>query len=300
MFAVLRGDRQLNTLKLQRALSADALRPATDAEIRAIGAVPGYASPIALGARSAAALATVVVVDALVMQSANLVAGANEEGMHLRNTNCPRDYAPDQVADISLAVAGDACPVCQAALRETRGVEVAHIFKLGTRYSAMLGATFLDAAGQQQPIVMGSYGIGVGRLLACIAEAHNDAHGLVWPRAVAPFAVHLVVLSSKDGATQAAAERVYATLRAADIEVLFDDREESPGVKFADADLIGCPVRLTVSSKSLGQGGIELKHRNRAEKAIVAEDALLGVLRATPRHNEITLIGFAGGACGYP
>jgi prolyl-tRNA synthetase len=283
VFAVVRGDMQLNETKLTNALGAEELRPATEAEVLATGAVPGYASPIGLKERAS----VMVIVDDAITASPNLVAGANDAGYHLLNTNCPRDYVPDLVVDIAAAGDGDACPDCGAPLRTSRGVEVGNIFKLGTRYSAKMGATFLDAEGKARPIVMGSYGIGVGRLLACIAELHRDDAGLRLPAAVAPFGVHLVMLSSKDGSTLAAAQRVYQTLIAAGIDVLFDDRDETPGVKFADADLIGCPLRLTVSAKSLGAGGVELKRRDSAERQVVPEaeltmhiSALLAQLRA--------------------
>ena len=276
VFAVVRGDMQLNETKLVNAIKADAVRPATEAEITAIGAAPGYASPVGLPKQAR----VLVVVDDAVLASPNLVAGANEAGFHLLNTNCPRDYTPDVVADIVAAGDGDACPTCGAPLRSSRGVEVGNIFKLGTRYSGKLNANFLDAEGVSRPVVMGSYGIGVGRLLACIAEHYHDANGLALPAAIAPFGVHLVMLSSKDGSTLAAAERIYALLTAAGIDVLFDDREETPGVKFADADLIGCPVRLTVSSKSIAAGGVEMKARSASERTIVPESDLSARLRA--------------------
>lgn len=277
VFAVVRGDMQLNETKLVNALNADAVRPATESEIIAIGAVPGYASPVGLPKQAG----VLVVTDDAVLASPNLVAGANEAGFHLLNTNCPRDYAPDVVADIAAAGEGDACPRCGKPLHTRRGVEVGNIFKLGTRYSDKLSANFLDAEGVSRPLVMGSYGIGVGRLLACIAEHHHDANGLALPAAVAPFGVHLVMLSSKDGSTLAAAERIYANVTAAGIDVLYDDRDETPGVKFADADLIGCPVRLTVSGKSLAAGGVEMKARTASERVIVPESDLLARLRGT-------------------
>ncbi len=188
VFAVVRGDSECNETKLAAAVHADELRPATEEEIRAAGAVPGYASPIGLPA------STLVIVDEAVASTPNLVAGANEEGFHLLNTNIPRDYRPTQVCDIAAAAEGDACAACGAPLSLVRGVEVGNIFKLGTRYSTAVGATFQDPEGHEKPVVMGSYGIGVGRLLACIAEEHHDEQGLCWPLSVAPFAVHLVAL----------------------------------------------------------------------------------------------------------
>ena len=190
MFAVIRGDMDVNETKLANAIGALDLRPATEAEIRATGAVPGYASPIGLHR----AAHVVVIVDDAIVSSPNLVAGANEAGWHLLNTNCPRDYTPDVVADIAAAGEGDACVNCGKPLHTQRGVEVGNIFKLGTRYTAALDATYLASDGTKKPVVMGSYGIGVGRLLACVAEEHHDDKGLMWPASIAPFDVHLVAL----------------------------------------------------------------------------------------------------------
>ncbi len=261
IFAVVRGDMEVNEYKLANLLNARQLRPATEAEIRATGAVPGYASPIGLnGVR--------VVVDELIPASPNLVAGANEEGYHLLNTNYGRDYRAERVADITNADEGGLCTQCGQPLRSSRGVEVGNIFKLGTRYSAALDCTFTDAAGQIQPVIMGSYGIGLGRLLACIAEEHHDEAGLIWPASVAPYPLHMVVLPGKSGQPQAAAAELEASLRQAGLEPLVDDREESAGVKFTDADLIGLPLRITVSERALKQGGVEVKRRTAAEKWI--------------------------------
>jgi prolyl-tRNA synthetase len=250
VFSVVRGDMDLNETKLSNAIKAKELRPARDEEIAAVGAVPGYASPI--GVKSA-----LVVVDDLVAESPNLVAGANEDGFHLRNVNYGRDYEADIVADIVSVEEGYACPDCGDPMRASRGVEVGNIFKLGTGYSESLGATFLDKDGKSHPVVMGSYGIGSGRLLACVAEEHRDDHGLIWPITVAPYHVHLVAL--REGEKQAG--ELYAQLKDSGLEVIFDDREESPGVKFTDADLIGVPIRITVSKRSLEAGGVELKLR---------------------------------------
>jgi prolyl-tRNA synthetase len=273
VLVVVRGDREVNDVKLANALKAKALRPATEVEIRAVGAVPGYGS--ALGVKNAR-----VVVDDLIPVSRNLVAGANEVGYHLLNVNYGRDYTADLVADIVSAREGDGCPECGKPLRAVRGVEVGNIFKLGTRYSDALGCTFLDKEGQAKPVVMGSYGIGVGRLLACIAEAHHDEHGLKWPVSVAPYQAHLVGLLDGTVGVRETTERVYDALQRDGVEVLYDDREERPGVKFSDADLIGCPLRLTVSKKSLEQGGVEMKRRERSEKNIVAVAEIVDLVRA--------------------
>ena len=269
VFAVLRGDMELNEIKLANAIKASELRPATEEEIISVGAVPGYASPVGLQN-------SLVVVDDLIPESPNLVAGANEEGYHLKNVNFGRDYQADIVTDIAAAQEGDACPNCGGTLRTVRGVEVGNIFKLGSRYSDSMGCYYLDKDGKEKPVIMGSYGIGSGRLLACVAEEHHDEYGLIWPISVAPYHVHIVALSGK-GADDVkdTAERLYQDLLAAGVEVLYDDRTESPGVKFNDADLIGLPIRLTVSGRSLQQGGIEFKRRDSQAKTIVPQDQII-------------------------
>jgi len=175
------------------------------------------------------------------------------------------------VEDIVVAEDGCACPDCGAAMRSSKGVEVGNIFKLGTRYSDSMGCTFLDENGRAQPVVMGSYGIGVGRLLACVAEEHHDEQGLIWPITIAPYQVYLVALQGG----REAAEQLYANLQSANVEVLYDDREERAGVKFNDADLIGIPIRLTVSKRSLEAGGIELKLRRSSERTIIPQTEIV-------------------------
>jgi prolyl-tRNA synthetase len=288
IFAIIRGDMELNETKLANAVGARDLRPATEEEIKAAGAVPGFASPIDLsplplreGAGVRARLSARVVIDDSIPSSPNLVAGANETDYHLLNTNYPRDYKADIVTDLAMADEGHTCPECGHSLRMARGVEVGNIFKLGTRYSDALGCNFLDKDGQQKPVIMGSYGIGVGRLLACVAEEHHDDHGLVWPVTVAPYQVHIVLLRGK-GSPQAeeTADHLYTNLQATGIEVLYDDRDESPGVKFNDADLIGLPVRLTVSERALGLGGGEMKLRREQDKIIVPLDETLARIKS--------------------
>jgi prolyl-tRNA synthetase len=266
VFALVRGDMDVNETKLLNAVGALDLRPAREDEIRAVGATPGYASPIGLPERQRQA--ALVVADDALAASANLVAGANEAGYHLRNVNLGRDFQADILADIATAAAGDACVVCGGPLRSERGVEMGNIFQLGTSFSEALGATVLDKDGKVRPIVMGSYGIGVGRLLACVAEQHHDEAGLIWPVTVAPYPVHIVALAGGD---EAAAE-IYSALQRVGMGALFDDRDESPGVKFADADLIGLPLRLTVGRRSLGRGGAELRIRRTGETMIVGLD----------------------------
>lgn len=279
VFAVVRGDHDLNETKLANAIKARDLRPAREDEIRAVGAVPGYASPVGLKD-------VLVVVDDSVATSPNLVAGANEEGYHLLNTNYGRDYKADLVTDIASAREGDSCPVCGHPLRATRGVEVGNIFKLGTRYTDALGGNFVDKDGTLKPVVMGSYGIGIGRLLACIAEEHHDDQGLRWPITVAPYQVHLVVIGDA-GEGRTTADALYKSLQTEGVEVLYDDREERPGVKFNDADLIGLPIRVTVGDRSLARRGVELKLRRDKENQLVATaeigeriKSIIGMLKA--------------------
>lgn len=279
VFVVVRGDMDVNESKLANALNARELRPATEQEIRAVGASPGYASPIGLEN-------IMLVVDEAVTEAPNLVAGANEDGFHLLNVNYGRDYQASLIADLVLAQPGAPCPECGSPLKMERGIEVGNIFKLGTRYSESLGVNYLDPDGKARPVVMGSYGIGSGRLLACIAEEHNDEYGLVWPASVAPYQVHLVLLAGKaapDGSKSSSseqAERLYQELESAGLETLFDDRQESPGIKFNDADLIGLPVRLTVSERALAQGGIEMKLRSQPDKRIVPLAEIIPTVRA--------------------
>jgi prolyl-tRNA synthetase len=261
VFVVVRGDMEVNETKLVNAVNAKALRPAEDEEIMAVGAVPGYASPMGLSG-------VLVVVDDLILKSPNLVSGANEEGFHMLNVNYGRDFEADIVTDIVTAEFGAACPECSATMRTSRGIEVGNIFKLGTRYSDPLGCEFLDKDGKSKPVVMGSYGIGSGRLLASIAEEYHDDYGLIWPITVAPYHVHLVAL--RKGEIEA--EKLYEELLDEGVEVLFDDRDETPGVKFNDADLIGIPIRVTVSKRSLDQNGVEIKLRTSKDKEIVALD----------------------------
>jgi prolyl-tRNA synthetase len=270
IFAVVRGDMEVNEYKLANALSSAGMgvvlgmRPATAEEIKAAGAVPGYASPIGLQA------GTIVIVDDLIPLSPNLAAGANEEGYHLLNTNYGRDYSASLAADIVTVEDGAVCSQCGGRLYARRGVEVGNIFKLGTRYTEAMEANFVDEDGQSRPVIMGSYGIGVGRLLACIAEQYHDDYGLRWPVSVAPYPIHIVVLPGKGSSTaQETADRLAGELAALGMEPLVDDRAESPGVKFMDADLIGLPLRLTVSERSLRQGGVEFKRRDAALSRVV-------------------------------
>lgn len=254
VFAVIRGDLEVNVAKLSAALGGADLAPAGETALRAAGLVPGYASPVGVSG-------VVVVADESVLAGSNFVGGANVEGYHLRNINVPRDFQPDLVADIALARGGDPCPRCAAPLEEARAIELGHIFQLGRKYAEAMGATYLNEAGEAQPLWMGCYGIGVGRLMACIMEAHHDEHGLIWPPVVAPYDVHLISLTRPGTPLEAAAEQLYRDLQGAGLAVLYDDRPERAGVKFNDADLIGVPVRLTLGDRAYAEGTIECKAR---------------------------------------
>ena len=269
ILAVVRGDMEVNEVKLQNLIRSKTLEPATDEEIRAIGAAPGYASPIGIDREKA-----IVVVDDLIPPSMNLIVGANKEHYHLRNACYGRDFEADFVGDIINAFDGALAPNAQTdedRLRSVRGVEVGNIFQLGTKYTEALEARFIDRDGRPKPIVMGSYGIGVGRLLGCLAEEYHDELGLHLPISVAPYQVMLVGLLENDEVKEQA-EKLYEQLKAHKVEVLFDDRHiklARPGEKFADADLIGLPIRLTISKRSLKNGGVELKLRTGMERQLV-------------------------------
>lgn len=286
--AVVRGDMEVNAAAILNLSGARALRSALAEEITAAGAVPGFASPIGIDRTT-----TLVIVDDLVAQSSNLVAGANAMDYHLRNTNVGRDYEGDVVGPIAQAYEGAACVVCGGTLRLQRGVEIGNIFQLGTRYTTALGASYTDENGVPQPIVMGSYGIGVGRLLACVAEQHRDERGLILPLAVAPYQVALVALARKP-ATLERAEQLYQDLQNAGVEVLFDDREASAGIKFADADLQGLPLRITIGDRSLANGNIEIKRRTSSEATLVpvadAVGATLAAIEAIKTEEHAALL----------
>ena len=276
VFVVVRGDMELNETKLTNAIKARHLRPALPAEIKAVGAEPGYGSPVGIHAEQ-----VLLVVDDLIPASPNLVAGANREGWHYRNVNCGRDYEPNLTLDVVSAAEGHPCPVCRAPLRSVRGVEVGNIFKLGTKYSQAMDATFLDEEGESSPMVMGCYGIGSGRLMASVIEKSNDENGIVWPITVAPYQVYLVSLATRrTPEVTEVAERIYAQLQEAGIELLYDDRDERAGVKFNDADLLGIPIRLTVGARGIKNGIAELKLRGSDESQTVPLDDIVNQVRA--------------------
>ena len=268
VFAVVRGDTALNEQKLKAVLNADALGPATEDEIRQAGAEPGYGSPVGL-------TGVLVVADSLAAHSPNLVAGANRAGYHALNVNHGRDYQATLVADIAMAQEGSPCPACGNPLALESGVALMEMWQAGDRLAQTLDATYLDGAGRAHPLALGRYRIHVDRLLAAIAEAHHDAHGILWPAPIAPYEVHLMTLGKATPEVTAAADRLYADLTGAGVGVLYDDRDERAGVKFNDADLIGAPLRVAVGDRGLKGGTVEVKRRDQAEVRLVPVDELV-------------------------
>ena len=291
IFVLIRGDLPVNEVKLGNALGGTRFRIANDEEIEAIGAVPGYASPIGLEKEMGKGRKVIIVADDSAVNFPNLVGGANKVEYHVKNTNAYRDYEPDIVTDIALAQDGDKCVDSEAVLQLRRGIEVGHCFKLGKRYSEPVGLAYLDENGKAQVPIMGSYGIGVGRLMAAIVEQRHDEYGIIWPASVAPFDVHLISLAKQaDDEVGQQAEALYQQFQQAGLEVLFDDRRESPGVKFADADLIGIPWRVTVSARSLKSGGVELKKRSEAEREVKPLDGFVVWLTEQIRNEQKRLV----------
>lgn len=273
----IRGDLSVNEVKLQNVLRAAGvpvtdLHLATPEELTRAHIVAGFTSPVGKGDE------VLVILDESLRSGNNFVGGANKVDYHLTNINYPRDFRVDLWADIADAYEGATCPRCRGTMHVLNASEVGHIFKLGSHYSELFAANFRDAEGQQHPLLMGCYGIGLGRLMAIVAEQHHDEKGLIWPLALAPYQVSLVGLDLTKGENGQLAEQLYQDLLAAGIEVLFDDRNESSGVKFNDADLLGLPLRAVLSKRSLKNGGIELKVRADKESRIV------------PLHEAVTAI----------
>ncbi len=265
IFVTLRGDLDVNEVKLKNLLGTSDLRLADAAEVSLAGIVAGAASAIGLKGIK-------VVADESVRSGNNFVAGANKSETHVKNANYPRDFEAAVIGDIALARTGDGCPRCGQPLSSRRGIEVGHIFKLNTVFSQQLEANFVDAEGNPKPMLMGCYGIGVGRLLAAAIEQNHDDMGIVWPLPIAPYQVHLCPLYREGTRIAEVAEKLYAELTDQGIEVLFDDRLLSPGVKFNDADLIGIPLRLTLGPRALEQGNLEFKWRAEKDAATLPLD----------------------------
>jgi len=261
VLVLIRGDLQVNERKLAKALGCTELRLATEDEAQAAGLPTGFISPVGLpGIR--------VYADLSVMPGQGYVAGANRVDYHLDHVVPGRDFAIAFRTDLVRTVAGLPCPHCSGSLQERRGVEMGNTFKLGTKYSQAMRAEYYDASGISRPLIMGCYGIGIGRLVACVLEAHHDEFGIVWPEAIAPFTVHLVT-AGKDEETVETSQSVYRQLLKAGVDTLWDDRDATAGVKFNDADLIGLPYRLVVGRKNLSQGLVEVKRRDQAEKLLL-------------------------------
>lgn len=273
--ALVRGDLELNEAKLQRALDAAWVRLADEALVRSsTGAPSGFAGPVGLKIK--------IIADHSVKGMVNGITGANEADAHIVNVNAGRDFLPSY-ADIRRALTGDGCPRCQGSLAISRGIEVGHIFKLGTKYSEAMSATFLDEQGKVRPVIMGCYGIGIGRTAAAAIEQNHDGAGIIWPKSISPFDCLVVPVNIKDPETAKAAEAIYKELEALNIQTLLDDRDQRAGVKFKDADLIGIPVRVTIGERNLKQGLVEIKERR-------APDARLVPLKDVSKAVKDTLI----------
>jgi len=272
VFVVIRGDIGVNEVKLKNALGCVDLRLATEAEVIKAGIVAGAASPIGIKGIK-------IIADDSITSGTNFVAGANKPETHLKNVNYPRDFKAALVADIAQAHAGEECPRCGTKLLSTRGIEVGHVFKLGTFLSEKLGALFIDQSGVSHPVIMGCYGIGLDRLLAAAIELNHDDKGIIWPMSIAPYHIYLCPLHPETPEVAAAAEKVYSELEVQGLEVLFDDRHESPGVKFNDADLLGIPIRVTISPRTLEKNSAEIKKRSEKEAELVPLEGIVAKLK---------------------
>ena len=255
-----RGDHEVNEIKVINTCGVIDLEMATEEQLAAAGTVGGYMGPVGIENKK-----VIVVVDATVMKMHNVCCGANKEGYHLINVNPGRDFTPTYVADIRLIQEGDPCPHCGGEVSKARGIEVGQVFKLFTKYSSALKATYLDENGKEQPMVMGCYGVGVSRTMAAAIEQNYDDNGIIWPIEIAPYHVLVVPVNTKDEASAAKAEEIYMQLKKVGLETVIDDRNERPGVKFKDADLIGYPLRVVVGPKTLTEGKLEVKIRKTGE-----------------------------------
>ena len=273
VFVTIRGDLEVNEVKLRNILKCSELRLAGDEEVRGAGLVAGSASAVGLSGIK-------VVADDSIDLGRNFVVGANKPDTHIRNANHPRDFGVDVMGDIAQAAPGHLCPTCEGELLSVRGIEVGHVFKLGTVFSERQGCVFLDENGSQRPAVMGCYGIGIGRLLAAAVEQNHDEKGIVWPAPIAPYHVYICALGIEDVEVAEAAEKLYEGLVEKGFEVLLDDRHESAGVKFNDADLLGMPLRVVVSKRTLKSAGAEVQSRAGGEARVIAlEDVWSEVAR---------------------
>jgi len=277
IFAMIRGDFEVNETKLANLAQAPEMKFAGDAAIEAIGCVPGYASILSVDPAKCR-----IIVDNSVARSNNLVVGANEPDFHYRNFNFTRDIADASkitVADIATVREGDPCPVTGKPLKMVRGIEVGNIFQLGTKYSKPMNCNYLDQNGKSQPMIMGCYGIGVGRAMASVIEQNFDDYGPVWPMSIAPYQVELCSLNPNKEGVQQAADNLYRELQNAGVEVLYDDRGEKAGFMFSDADLLGIPLRVVVSPKSLAEGKAEFRTRACRDTEMIPLDQITAFLQ---------------------
>lgn len=263
-----RGDHEVNEIKVINTVGVNEVEMAEESLLAAAGTVGGYMGPVGIDPEK-----TIVVVDSTVMKMHNICCGANKEGYHLLNVNPGRDFNPTYVADIRLIQEGDPCPHCGGKVSKARGIEVGQVFKLFTKYSEAMHATFLDENGKEKPMVMGCYGVGVSRTMAAAIEQNNDKDGMIWPVAIAPYEVLVVPVNTKDEASTQKAEAIYEDLKKAGVEAVIDDRNERPGVKFKDADLIGYPLRVVVGPKTLAEGKLEVKVRRTGEVQMLPLDS---------------------------
>ncbi|MBN1211473.1 MAG: proline--tRNA ligase [candidate division Zixibacteria bacterium] len=279
--ALIRGDRDLNEIKLKNAVKANELEMANPEQVQQYtGAPVGFAGPIGLKEN------VKILVDPLVAKLKNFIVGANENEKHILNVNLGRDFKAAHTVDLSLAREGDICPRCGGRLIKRDGIEVGNTFMLGTKYSETLGAKYLDAEGKEHPCIMGSYGIGITRTPQAVLEKYFDDKGIIWPKSIAPYLVELIPISMESPEQVETAEKIYNLLRDNNIEVLYDDRPERAGVKFNDADLVGLPIRITIGDKSLKQGKVELKARSEKDMELVAvEDIVRAVKKLAERLN---------------
>lgn len=263
-----RGDHEVNEIKVINTVGVNEVEMAEESLLAAAGTVGGYMGPVGIDPEK-----TIVVVDSTVMKMHNICCGANKEGYHLLNVNPGRDFTPTYVADIRLIQEGDPCPHCGGKVSKARGIEVGQVFKLFTKYSEAMHATFLDENGKEKPMVMGCYGVGVSRTMAAAIEQNNDKDGMIWPVAIAPYEVLVVPVNTKDEASTQKAEAIYEELKKAGVEAVIDDRNERPGVKFKDADLIGYPLRVVIGPKTLAEGKLEVKVRRTGEVQMLPLDS---------------------------
>lgn len=269
---LVRGDEEINEIKLRNYLGCESLELAMDDTIMAVTGSPrGFAGPMGVSCR--------IMADHSLLGMKNFVVGGNREHYHIKNTNTPRDFAINEYADLKVIREGDRCPRCGCEIRIVRGIEVGHVFKLGVKYSKAMHATFLDADGKEKNMIMGCYGIGMGRTVAACIEQSHDENGIIWPLSIAPFHVIITPVNVNDEQILRTGEELYGRLVADGVEVILDDRDERAGVKFKDADLIGIPLRITIGSKSLARGAVEVRFRKSGTVENVAIEAIGDFIR---------------------